>query len=171
MGGKKGIFAYNNMMNKYIEQWRTIAAEAKPWEGNYGLDALIIHLRWMREYYALGIVHCVENKEWDKKEKHTRLETLELALTYYDKWQNLENEYIQIVPHDSGVKYHQNENGTYSIDDPGYHCIYKYGPKGTSQKEVRKAMIITYRKLEQAQNKYKRLFFRTVEKYLESWWD
>ena len=158
---------YKEMMEKHQKEWAEIAENAGPWEWSYGLDALVEHLRWMRDYYALGEnVWGQEDKEWKKGVKYTRLETLEKTLFYYDKWMNLEDEYIQVVEHGK-MKSHDNGDGTATIDDLGFHCIYKYGPRNNN----RKAMKITYRKLHKAQQKYKKLFYKMLYKYMESWWD
>jgi len=151
---------YEAMMDAHRKEWTEIAENAGPWEWSYGLDALIEHIRWMRDYYKLGEnVWGQEDKEWKKGVKYTRLETLEKALYYYDRWMNLEDEYIT-VEHYGEMKSHDNGDGTSTIDDLGFRCVYKYG-----------SMKKTYNKLYKAQQKYKKLFFKTVFKYLESWWD
>jgi len=151
---------YFTMMDAHRKEWSEIAANAGPWEWSYGLDALVEHLKWMRDYYKLGEnVWGQENKEWDKKVKYTRLETLEKTLYYYDRWMNLEDEYVQVV--ETGeFKSHDNGDGTFTIDDLGFTCIYKY-----------KSMKKTYKKLHKAEQKYKKLFYKMLYKYMESWWD
>ena len=146
--------AYKEMMAKHQQEWKDIADNAGPWEWSYGLDALIEHIRWMYEYYELG-----ENV-WGAPEKDTRLQTLAEAIYYYDKWQNLEDEYVTIIHHPETYREHDNGDGTVTIDDLGFHCEYKYG-----------SMKRTYKKLYKAQNKYKKLFFKTVYENMESWWD
>lgn len=159
---------YNSMMQKHQVEWKRIAEDAGPWEWSWGLDALIEHIRWMRDYYKLGEnVWGQEDKEWKKEVKYTRLETLEKAIYYYDKWMNIEEEYIQVVEKPGTYTEHDNGDGTVTIDNLGFDCIYKYGPRNNK----RKAMKITYRKLHKAEQKYKKLFFKTVYKYMESWWD
>ena len=158
---------YLAMMENHRKEWAEIAENAGPWEWSYGLDALVEHLRWMRDYYKLGEnVWGQEDKEWKKGVKYTRLETLEKTLFYYDKWMNLEDEYIQVVHHGE-MKSHDNGDGTATIDDLGFHCVYKYGPRNNK----RRAMKITYRKLYKAEQKYKKLFYKMLFKYMESWWD
>lgn len=158
---------YKEMMERHQKAWAEIAENAEPWDWSYGLDALVEHLSWMRDYYALGEnVWGQEDKERKKGVKYTRLETLEKTLFYYDKWMGLEDEYIQTVHHGE-MKSHDNGDGTATIDDLGFHCIYKYGPRNNKHK----AMKITYRKLHKAQQKYKKLFYKMLYKYMESWWD
>jgi len=143
-------------------------AKKSPWEWSWGLDYLVQFIRFMRDYYALGEnVWGVEDNTWKKGVKYTRLETLNMALDYYEKWQNANDEFIKVVEHPETYKAHSNGDGTVTIDDHGFHCEYKYGPKNNR----RKAMKITYKKLYKYETKYKKLFFKTVCEYMESWWD
>ena len=128
-------------------------------------DFMASYIRWMIEYYERG-----ENV-WGAPEDDHRLETLKKAIYYYDRWQNIEDECIQIVDHPETYREHDNGDGTITIDDLGYHCVYKYGPKGNSKKAHHKAMMITHKKVHKMQQRYKKLFFKTVAKNLESWWD
>ena len=118
----------------------------------------------MQEYYKLGInVWAMERRDEDPKRYKnvpTRYESISKALEYYDKWQNLEEEYITVVDHHETYKTHENGDGTVTIDDLGFHCEYKYG----SAKR-------TYKKLHKDQEKYKKLFFKTIMEHLEEWWD
>lgn len=151
---------YLAMMKAHHERWAEIAENARPWEWSYGLDALVEHLRWMRDCYKLGEnVWGQEDKEWKKGVKYTRLETLEKTLYYYDRWMNIENEYIQVVEIGK-FKSHDNGDGTSTIDDLGFKCVYKY-----------KSMKKTYKKLHKVEQKYKKLFYKMLYKYMESWWD
>lgn len=135
-------------------------AARNPWEWSFGLDYFVQFLRFMRDYYKMGEnVWSIEDKEWKKGIKNTRLENIEKTLAYYDKWQNLEDEYIKIEKYGE-IKTHDNGDGTATIDDLGCRCIYKYG----SAKR-------TYKKLAKAQKKYKHLFFKMIEEHLEEWWD
>lgn len=166
---------YYDMQAQYSHELKEIADETTPWEFSYSLDFLVAHMRWMRDYYKRGEnVWGMEQKDEDPKHYKnipTRLETLEKALAYYDKWQNIEEEYIKIIPDEVGFQSEDNGDGTSTITNLGYDVIYKFGPKGKSKKAKHRAMLITYKKLHKAQEKYKKLFFDTVRKYIESWWD
>lgn len=132
-----------------------------PWEWGFGLDYLVEFLRFMADYYRLGEnVQSKEDCEWQKGVKYTRLQTLEQTLEYYDKWQNVEDEYIKVIHHPETYKEQENEDGTVTIVDFGCHCEYKFG----SAKK-------TYKKLYKVQTKYKKLFFKNLFKYIETWWD
>lgn len=172
---KKFSPEYYDMQAKYKHELKNIAVNAGPWEFSYILDFLVTYIRWMRDYYKNGEgVWGIEQRDEDPKRYKnvpTRLETLEKALAYYDKWQSLEDEYIKLVPNKDGFKSEDNGDGTSTIINLGYDVIYKYGPKGKSEKAHRRAARITYKKLHKAQEKYKKLFFNTVRKYIESWWD
>jgi len=164
---------YQAMMTEYKKSLGKINKDgcSSPWEWSYGLDYLVEFLRFMKDYYTLGVnVWAMERKDEDpKKYKNapTRLQTLTKTLEYYDKWQNLEDEYITVVEHPETFKEHDNGDGTVTIDDFGFHCEYKYGPKNNR----RKAMKITYKKLYKAQQKYKKLFFMSLFEHIEEWWD
>ena len=154
---------YYAMMEKYKKSLTKINKECykNPWEYAFGLDHLVEFLRFMRDYYALGEnVWAEEDKEWVKGVKYTRLETLEQTLYYYDKWQHIDEEYVKVIKHPETYKEHDNGDGTFTVDDFGYHCEYKYG----SAKR-------TYRKIYKEKKKYKKLFFKHLYTYIESWWD
>ena len=164
---------YQAMMAKYKKSLGQIHKDGCgcPSEWSYGLDYLVEFLRFMKDYYALGVnVWAMERKDEDPKRYKnvpTRLETLTKTLEYYDKWQGLEDEYVKVVDHHETYKEHDNGDGTVTIDDLGFHCEYKYGPKNNH----RKAMKITYKKLHKEQEKYKKLFFLSLAEHIEEWWD
>ena len=139
-------------------------ASASPWEWSCGLNYLVEFLRFMKDYYALGVnVWSMERKDEDPKRyknSPTRLDTLTKTLEYYDKWQGLEDEYIKVVDHTETYKEHSNGDGTVTIDDLGCHCEYLYG-----------SMKKTYEKLAKEQEKYKKLFFMSLAEHIEEWWD
>ena len=157
---------YQAMMAKYKKSLTNINKDAchSPWEWSWGLDYLVEFLRFMKDYYTLGVnVWAMERKDEDPKRYKnapTRLETLTKTLEYYDKWQGLEEEYIKVIDHHETYKEHDNGDGTVTIDDLGYHCEYKYG-----------SMKKTYKKLVKAQEKYKKLFFMSLAEHMEEWWD
>lgn len=155
---------FTAMMDKHRNALIQIAKEAHPGEWSYGLNGFVEFLRWMEDFYKLNEnVWGMEKRDEDPKHYKnvpTRLESLQETLGYYDKWQGLEDEYVQVVYHPETYKEHDNGDGTSTIDNLGSHNVYKYG-----------SMKRTYKKLRKAQNKYKKLFFKAVAKYLESWWD
>ena len=157
---------YQAMMAKYKKSLGAINKDASkcPWEWSFGLDYFVEFLRFMQEYYKLGVnVWAMERKDEDPKRYKnvpTRYESISKALEYYDKWQGLEDEYVKVVDHPETKKSHENDDGTITIDDLGFHCVYKYG-----------SMKRTYKKLHKAQEKYKRLFVKTVLEHIEEWWD
>ena len=135
-----------------------------PWEWSYGLDYLVEFLRFMRDYYKLGEnVWGMERKDEDPKRYKnvpTRLETLEKTLFHYDRWMNLEEEYVKVIDHPETYKEVDNGDGTVSIEDLGFHCEYKYG-----------SMKRTYKKLHKEQEKHKKKFFMMLSKHMQEWWD
>lgn len=144
-----------DMMTKHKNKMEELASSSNPYDWAYGLESLIEHLRWMRDYYELGENVCAMESTC----KYSRLESIKLALSYYDKWTNSEKDFIQVIK-TGEMKTHYNGNDTYTIEDMGYKCVFKYG---SSKK--------TYRKLRKYQQKNKKLFFKTLYKYIESWWD
>ena len=155
---------YYEMQQKHSDELKQIADFTKPWDWSFSMEFMIEHLRWMRDYYTLGEnVMAMERKDEDPKRYKnypTRLQTIEKAIYYYNKWHTVEEEYIQIIQHPETYKAHENDDGTVTIDDLGFHCVYKY-------RSVKK----TYKKLHKAEEKYKKLFFDTIRKYMEEWWD
>ena len=159
---------YQAMMAKYKKSLGKIYRDGCgcPSEWSYGLDYLVEFLRFMRDYYALGInVWAMERKDEDpKKYKNcpTRVESLTKTIEYYDKWQSIDtdDEYVKVIHHPETYKSHENGDGTVTVDNLGYHCEYKYG----SAKK-------TYKKMHQEEQKYKRLFFESLCEHLEDWWD
>lgn len=157
---------YQAMMAKYKKSLAKINKDAStcPWEWSFGLDYFVEFLRFMQEYYKLGInVWAMERKDKDPKRYKnvpTRYESISKALEYYDKWQGLEDEYITVVDHHETYKSHPNDDGTVTIDDLGYDVIYKYG-------NAKK----TYQKLHKEEERYKKLFVNYVAKHIHEWWD
>ena len=133
-----------------------------PWEYSFGLDYLVEFLRSMRDYYERG-----ENV-WADDEKPTRLETLNKTLDYYEMWISAEDRYIQVIEHPETYKTQDNNDGTVTVIDLGFHCEYRCGKKF---KTGRKAMKHCYKQIRKEQKKYKHLFFKMLEKYMEEWWD
>ena len=134
------------MMKTHQKELKTLAKNADPFDYNDGLRLFIEHLRWMKDYYALG-----ENV-WAMEEEGepTRLESLTEALRHYDAWQNAEDKYIKVVELD-----HDAENGKFS-----YRFEYLLGDREE-----------TYKAMNAEQEQERALFFSTLAQYLESWWD
>lgn len=157
---------YQAMLAKYKKSLAHINTHAcaSPWEWSWGLNYLVEFLRFMRDYYALGVnVWSMERKDEDPKRYKnypTRLDTLTKTLEYYDKWQGLEDEYVKVVDHPETYKERSNGDWTVSIDDFWRHCEYKCG-----------SMKKTYEKLAKEQEKYKKLFFASLAEHIEEWWD
>ena len=154
---------YNAMMAEYRRNLNKINRDANhsPWESGWCLDYLVEFLRFMQAYYKLGEnVHSKEDCEWKKGVKYTRYESITKTLEYYDAWQNLEDDYIKVVYHPETYKSHENDDGTVTVDDLGYHCEYKYG-----------SMKRTYRKFNKAYKKYRARFFKYLGEHIEEWWD
>lgn len=173
LSNKKWSKDYYDMLKEGAEKLDEIheCARKSPWEWSWGLDYFVEFLRFMRDYYKLGEnVLAMERRDEDPKRYKnvpSRLESLEKTLYYYDKWQNLEKDYIKIVKHPETYRTRDNGDGTVTIQDMGFHCEYKYGPRNNK----RKAMKITYKKLNKDQAKYKKKFYKMLMKYLEDWWD
>ncbi len=149
------------MNNSHKTELKRICMEAGPWEWSFGIDLLVEHLRWMRDYYTLGEnVWGKEDKEWKKGIKYTRLEGIEKALYYYDMWKTVEDRYIFLTENPTGSKLKDNGDGTSTVVEFGYNVIYKCG---TAKR--------TYKKIYKEERKYKRLFYKMLEEHMEEWWD
>ena len=164
---------YYDMLKEGAEKLDEIheCARKSPWEWSWGLDYFVEFLRFMRNYYKLGEnVWAMERRDEDPKRYKnvpSRLESLEKTLYYYDKWQNLAEDYIKVVNHPETYRTHDNGDGTVTIQDMGFHCEYKYGPHNNKKKAAK----ITYKRLSKDQAKYKKKFYKMLMKYLEDWWD
>lgn len=151
---KKGFSKeYKKMMKKNRKALNQINKNADPFDYNDGLAYLIAHLRWMKDYYALGEnVWAMEERDWnpDAKDEPTRLESLTQVLEHYDAWQGAEDKYIKCVEHDHGEK-----EGVFS-----YHFEYLLGDREA-----------TYKALEEEKAYHRAMFFQLLSQYMESWWD
>ena len=75
-------------------------------------------------------------------------------------WQTAEDRFIQVVSHPETYHETPNDDGTVTIDDFGYHCVYKYG---TAKR--------TYKKLAREERKWQKKFYKMLMKHLQEWWD
>lgn len=135
---------YIEMMRKNRRALGKIHKEAKncPSDYSFGLEYLVQFLRFMRDYYKLNEkVIAIEDKEWKEGVKYTRLESLEITLYYYDKWQTVIHEYI-------------------SLDEESQSLVYKLNSKEE-----------TIKKVDQLTKHYKEMFFKCLNNYIEEWWD
>lgn len=158
--------SYKKMMNKYKKLLRNHAKEAAPWDYLFGLDYFVDFLRFMQEYYKLGVnVWAFETKYEgldEFKDWPTRYESISKAIEYYDKWQNASDDYIKIVYTEKECKHYQRLGWHLyetSKEESWYELI-----KYDNYQDVNRAIHV--QKLE-----YKHKFFETVEKFIEEWWD
>lgn len=156
---------FDDMMEKYDKELSELHNYAKtsPYEWGCGFNYFIKFLEFMRDFYGLGQnvfseEDCISDRR--KRRELTRFESLSLALKYYDRWQNIEDEYITLVYHPETFNMTHNADDTCSIKDCGIEVKYRY-------KTAKK----TYNKMNKARKKYKKLFFKTLNKYIEGWWD
>jgi len=159
---------YQEMMTKYKKSLGKIhkSASTCPWEPDFAIEYFVECLRFMQAYYKLGVnVWAMERKDEDPKRYKnvpTRYESLTQALAYYDKWQGLEDEYIQVeLPENLKDLFSEpDETGCCRYQSENVKITYKYG----SAKK-------TYKKLHKAEEKYKKLFVNYVAKHMYEWWD
>ena len=159
---------YQEMMKHFKKSLSDINKEAcqSPWESSWALDYFVEFLRFMQAYYKLGVnVWAMERKDEDPKRYKnvpTRYESLTQAIAYYDKWQGLEDEYIQVeLPENFKDLFDEpDETGCCRYRSENVKTTYKYG-----------SVIKTYKKLHKEQEKYKKLFFMSLAEHMEEWWD
>ena len=161
------------------QQYKRINAEARkklkqiikdtcPSESGYILDIISCMLHWMRDYYKNGYnVWGMEQCEEDPvvfRNVPTRLETLNMAIQLYDKWQGCEEEYFILVDNDlvetmqkGGYQY--TENGAKEL-----HPDKTFMFKGESFNDAVSEFNVEYKKRRDK-------FFKYLGEHIEEWWD
>jgi len=92
---------YNKMCREYRKKLVQIGKDAGPWDYCFGLEFLIEHLRFMRDYYALG--YNVWGEE-DKKPENDRLTLASKMVAEYEASEELPSEEVLSVAQSLGIK-------------------------------------------------------------------
>lgn len=88
---------YCKMLKTYRKSLKKIAKECRPWDYGWSIDFLIEHLKFMRDYYALGEnIIGMEDKEWKPEEKYTCLEMINQILAAYQEFNDYSPDFSQI---------------------------------------------------------------------------
>lgn len=83
---KKTSKEHKQMMKTHKKNLKKIYKNTNPFDYAFGLDYLIEHIRWMKDFYSYN-----EQVVGEDNTKLTRLESLTKTLNAYDKWQELED--------------------------------------------------------------------------------
>ena len=166
--------AYNKMMRKYKKLLIKHAKESQPWDYSFGFDILVEFLRWMHEYYKLGYnvyaLDITDPKEPRHTEK-TREESLRETLMWYNRWNNVDDDYIKIVhtpeelSHYLNLGFHLREDASDDFVIDSSHKVHYYYLTLYEDHDKNSEELVKAREL------YKHNFFSCLEKYLSEWWD
>ena len=121
----------------------------------------------MRDYYKLGYnVMAMEDCDAfpEDASKPTRLQSLNMAIQLYNKWQDCDHEYFILVDNDL-VKTMQESGYHYTKDgNRELHPDQTYMFKGKTFSEAVSAFNVEYKRR-------KAEFFEYLCEHLEEWWD
>ena len=166
---------YYDMIDAFKKELHKIVDDSHPAEWSYGMDLFITFIKFMKDFYHGGEgVFAMERKdEGIKKYRNepTREETLTKAIEYYEKWMHIGDDLFRVIEHPETYEEALGDDGYYDIKDPGCHCEYRFKPNGKWMKSRPRLVIKWHRYIYKLEQKYKKKFFATVFKYLESWWD
>lgn len=139
---------YKSMNGRYKQQLKNLVNQTTPFEYGWGLEIFVKFLYWMRDYYQLGEnVIALEDNEWDEKKKNrpSRLESLNMVLKEYEAWQTCIDKYYQF-------------EHTKDYKQVRHHTYYE-------NKELNEKLCI------QEYNMHRNKFFKLIGEYIEDWWD
>ena len=159
---------YKRINTKARKKLKQIIKDTHPAESGYVLDMMIVMLTWMRDYYKNGYnVWGMEQCEEDPIAFHnvpTRLQTLNMAIQLYDKWQDCENEYFILV--DNDLVETMQESGYYYKGDGArdLHPDKTFMFKGEDFSVAVKEFNVEYKKRRDE-------FFKYLGEHIEEWWD
>lgn len=151
---------YRKMVNKNRKAIVKNAKETAPWDYGWLLESIILNLKYMKEYYELGVhVMALEDCDVDitKKDELTRAEMCKQILDAYNAWQGCEDKYY--IYHETGGR--ENGRGTLINGERSDYWI-EYLIKDPDKN--REAFNKEYK-----ETKHK--FFELLEDYLEKLWD
>ena len=158
--------AYKKMMKRYKKLFKKNAKELAPWDWSFGLSLFIDFLNWMHDYYKLGYnvwaMDVTDPKEAIHTEK-TREESLKETLMWYNRWMNVDDDYIKVVYSKEEVD-HYLKLGFHLQKDAFLNENWHYLTLYEKQSDNTDALI-------KATKDYKHKFFESLEKNLEEWWD
>ena len=101
---------YKKMMKNYRRILKDNVKEAGPWEGSMIHWFVVDYLKWMRDYYKLGVNVCgMEHKDSDPEffgpDFPTRLDRIEEILKEWELYQdsNVNDKYYTQIPYELDV--------------------------------------------------------------------
>ena len=153
---------YRKMFKKYNKLMKAAYKNAAddPFDAFPGLDFLLIHMRFMRDYYKLGWnVWATEDKDANinKKNHPTRYESLDEAIKAYEAWQSCEDEYF--IHHETGGV--ETNRGIFiNGAQQDWWIEHKYEDRSENIK-----------KFNEEYEKRRFHFFELIATYYEDWWD
>lgn len=169
---KKFSKEYHNLIKRNNKKLVKLAKETRPWDYSWGIELLVLHLEYMKEYYSnRENVVALENYEWDPKAiKKSRLEMIQDILSEYYAWRECDDKYTKVI-------FKNEDNAKEKVDNlikEGYHLkeenedsclkdcyfLYLYDDYHINIKEMSKEYAL-----------HRKNFFNLLNKYIEELWD
>ena len=163
--------AYKRLMRDHRRNMKKLAKECHPFDWGCGLEMFIEHLWWMRDYYKNGYnVWAAEDNTWDKSNPPTRLESLNMALQLYNKWQNLDDEFYYYAYSKEAAEQKVRE-GWYLASEPNSAVDKALGRAGVYTLTKYPTWKETTEHFNGEYTKRRDEFFLYVSQHIEGWWD
>ena len=172
MTPKKEYYRIDKEARKKLKQ---IVKDIHPGEYSYMLDMMITMITWMRDFYkngygVYGMDKCEEDpKNWGNVP--TRLQTLNMAIQLYNRWQQCEDEYFPFVSKDlievyksNGYNYKESSLSLAERMNFLQHQNEVFMFKGNTYQEAISAFNKEY-------SKRRKAFFDYFSEHVEEWWD
>lgn len=152
---------YRSMMAKHRKAITEVAKRASrcPWDYGPGIDMLVHHLRFMKDYYDLGVNVIADDSPCDDhpsdRPNKTRSEMLGEILHEYDEWMSCED------------KYWWGETEFPGEDDDGHSDIQDRYVMHTKYEDPQRNMEEFVRECDA----HRHAFFDLLAQYVEYLWD
>lgn len=98
---------YNKMVRIYKKKLVKNAKETYPWDFKWLIEAIILNIEFMHDYYTLGEnVMALETYQinTNKKDMPTRAEMCAKILRAYNRWQNYQEKFYMDIDQSGFVK-------------------------------------------------------------------
>jgi hypothetical protein len=162
---------YKKLMREHRKKMKKLAKECHPFDWGCGLEMLMEHLYWMRDYYKNGYnVWAAEDNTWKDCSLPTRLESLNMAIQLYNGWQNLDEKYYCYV-HTMEEAVQKVKEGWYLQGNPNSKIDKALGSTGLYSLSKFPTWAQTTAEYNKEYEKNRKEFFLYVSENIEGWWD
>lgn len=162
---------YKKLMREHRKKMKKLAKECHPFDWGCGLEMLMEHIYWMRDYYKNGYnVWAAEDNTWKDCSLPTRLETLNMAIQLYNSWQNLDDKYYcYVYTMEEAVQ--KVKEGWYLQSNPNSKIDKALGRTGMYSLSKLPTWAQTTAEYNKEYEKNRKEFFLYVSENIEGWWD